>query len=427
MGILSSMYTGVSGLSGQSEALSVYSDNIANAGTIGFKVSRPEFEDVISKSLKGLLGGNQIGRGVRLAAVNPIFTQGSVQQTESSTDLAITGDGFFMVEGVDGRSYTRNGSLHFDKEGKLINADNFRLLGFQADENGKISSKLGDISLNRTVLEAKRSSEVKMIMNLDLRAKSEMVFDPKNPDQTSHFSTGVTVFDSAGTAHASTVYFNKTADGVWSWKAMVRGEETTNGVKGQLLECAGGKLNFDPDGRLKNQTTEFSSFNFNNGALPNQSIKFNFGADRAHGGEGTEVTQYGGSSELLKSSQDGYSSGTVTGMSFTDDGTLNALYSNGETISIAQIALATFEDPESLFKLGQNRFRESVLSGSPNIGAPSVGGKGRISAKTLEASTTDIAAEFINLIQAQRNFQANSKVIMTADEMLQEVLALKRS
>src|SRR3954466_4990580 len=143
MGILSSLYTGISGLQGQGEALSIYGDNIANASTIGFKVSRPEFQDVIAKSLKGLLGGNQIGRGVRLAAVNPILSQGSILQTESSTDLAITGDGFFMLSGIDGRSYSRNGAFHFDKDGKLINADNFHIMGFQADEAGKITSKLG--------------------------------------------------------------------------------------------------------------------------------------------------------------------------------------------------------------------------------------------------------------------------------------------
>src|ERR1041385_4341561 len=134
MGILSSMYTGITGMTGQGEALSIYGDNIANANTVGFKVSRPEFQDVIAKSLKGLLGGNQIGRGVRLAAVNPIFSQGSIVQTESSTDLAITGDGFFLVNGPDGQSYTRNGAFHFDKDGKLINSDNYKVMGFQADD-----------------------------------------------------------------------------------------------------------------------------------------------------------------------------------------------------------------------------------------------------------------------------------------------------
>ena len=145
------------------------------------------------------------------------------------------------------------------------------------------------------------------------------------------------------------------------------------------------------------------------------------------GGAGTQVTQFGTHSENYKTIQDGYTAGSLAGMTFNDDGTLTAVYTNGENVNIAQIALSKFENPEGLFKMGQNRFRESRSSGQGTIGAPQAGGRGRISSKTLEASTTDIANEFINLIQAQRNFQANSKVISTSDEMLQEVLNLKRS
>ena len=427
MGVLSSLYTGISGLNGQGEALAIYGDNIANASTNGYKVSRPEFQDVIAKSLKGVLGGNQIGRGVRLAGVNPIFSQGSILQTDSSTDLAITGDGFFVVNGVDGQSYSRNGSFHFDKSGKLINADNCHVLGFQADDAGKITSKMGEVSVDRTVIDAKKTNQVKMFMNLDLRSDKSQIFDPKRPEQTAHFGTGVTVYDTAGTAHVATLYFNRTEDGIWAWKAMVKGEETTNGKKDEMVECANGKLTFDTDGKLLNQTTDKSSFNFSKGALPEQNIEFNFGDDKAHGGTGLQVTQYGTNSETYKSNQDGYTAGSLAGLSFNDDGVLAANYTNGENINIAQIALAKFENPEGLFKVGQNRFKESRLSGQPTVGSPMSGGRGRISAKTIEASTTDIAGEFINLIQAQRNFQANSKVISTADEMLQEVLNLKRA
>lgn len=427
MGILSSLYTGVSGLSAQGEALSIYGDNIANASTVGFKVSRPEFQDVIAKSLKGLLGGNQIGRGTRLAAVTPIFSQGSILQTESATDLAITGDGFFVLNGVDGQSFTRNGAFHFDKDGKLINADNYHVMGFQADEFGKVTSKMGELSIDRTVIDAKKTSNVKLFMNLDLRADKALVFDQEHPEQTSHFATGVTVYDTAGTAHVSTVYFNKTDDGVWTWRATVKGEETVGGKKDQQVECARGRLFYDHDGRLREQVIDKSSFNFNKGALPDQFIKFDFGEDKQHGGQGLQVTQYGTHSEAYKTQQDGYTAGSLAGMTFNDDGTLTAIYTNGENMNIGQVALAKFENPEGLFKMGQNRFRESRLSGQATIGAPQAGGRGRISSKTIEASTTDIANEFINLIQSQRNFQANSKVISTSDEMLQEILNLKRS
>lgn len=427
MGILSSLYTGMSGMAGQGEALSIYGDNIANASTNGFKVSRPEFQDVISKSLKGALGGNQIGRGVRLAAVNPIFSQGSILQTESASDLAITGDGFFVMNGIEGQSFTRNGSFHFDKEGKMVNSDNYHIMGYQADENGKMTSKVGEISIDRTVIDAKKSSEVKLFMNLDLRAEKEKIFDPARPEQTCHYATGVTVYDTAGTAHTISVYFNRTEDGVWNWKAMAKGDETVGGKKGEQVECASGKLMFDTDGRLKDQVIDKSVFNFNKGALPDQYIRLTFGTDKTHGGSGVEVTQYGTNSETYKTVQDGYTAGSLAGMTFNDDGTLTAIYTNGENINLAQVVLAKFENPEGLFKTGQNRFRESRLSGQATIGAPQAGGRGRISSKTIESSTTDIANEFINLMQAQRNFTANSKVISTSDEMLQEVLNLKRN
>lgn len=426
MGILSSLYTGITGLQGQGEALSIYGDNIANANTVGFKTSRPEFQDVVSKSLKGALGGNQIGRGTRLAAVNPIFSQGSIVQTESATDLAITGDGFFVVNGPDGQSFTRNGAFHFDKDGKLINADNFHVQGFQADDKGKVTSKMGDISVDRTVVDAKKTSDVKMFMNLDLRADKGLQFDPEKPESTSHFATGVTVYDTAGTAHVVTVYFNKEDDGKWRWHAMAKGEEVIGGQKDKMYEQATGTLTFNTEGRLQEQKIDKSSFQFNKGALPDQFIKFDFGDDVKSGGQGLQITQYGTNSEAYKTTQDGYTAGTLAGLTFNDDGMLAAVYTNGQNINVAQIALGKFENPEGLFKMGQNRFRESRLSGQATIGAPQAGGRGRVTSKTIESSTTDIANEFINLMTSQRNFQANSKVISTADEMMQEILNIKR-
>jgi len=427
MGILSSLYTGVTGLQGNGEALSIFGDNIANANTVGFKTSRPEFQDVIAKSLKGVMGGNQIGRGTRLAAVNPVFTQGSVVQTESSTDFSLTGDGFFVVRGNDGTSFTRNGSFHFDKDGKLINADGYQVQGFVADENGKITSKLSDISMDRTAIDAKKTAEVKLFANLDIRADKALEFDTNRPESTSHFATGVTVYDSAGNAHAVTVYFNRTDDGEWTWKAMAPGEEIVGGKPKTQVEQARGKLIFDVDGRLKEQRIEKSSFNFSKGALPDQFVRFNFGHDKKNGGGGVEVTQYGVPSESYKTIQDGYTGGTIAGLSVNDDGVMQAIYTNGESVNVAQISLAKFENPEGLFKVGQNRFKESRTAGAPTIGAPMSGGRGRVTSKTLESSTTDIANEFINLMQAQRNFQANSRVISVSDELMQEVINLKRT
>jgi flagellar hook protein FlgE len=185
-------------------------------------------------------------------------------------------------------------------------------------------------------------------------------------------------------------------------------------------------LTFDTDGKLKQHSVGKNSFQFNKGAQPDQAIDFNFGTDKQNGGDGTQVTMFGTASEAYKTTQDGYTAGTLSGLTFNDDGSLAAVYSNGQNVTLAQVALAKFENPEGLFKMGQNRYRESRLSGSPTIGAPGQGGRGTITAKTIEGSTTDIASEFINLMNAQRNFQADTKVISVSDEMMQDVLNLKR-
>src|SRR6476620_9642689 len=198
MGVLSSLYTGVSGLAAQGEALGVIGDNIANANTVGFKASRAEFQDIISKSLKGILGGNQIGRGVKIGAVNPIIVQGNVDATDKVTDLAISGDGYYKVRGSDGDSYTRDGSFHFDREGYLTTNDDQKVQGFVADDKGRILNKVQDIKFPRALVPAKGTQEIRMDLNLDSRVDTVKKFDVKDPYATSHYSTGVEMYDSQG-------------------------------------------------------------------------------------------------------------------------------------------------------------------------------------------------------------------------------------
>jgi flagellar hook protein FlgE len=426
MGILSSMYTGVTGLQANGEALGIFGDNLANANTAGFKTSRPEFQDVIAKSLKGILGGNQIGRGTKLSNVAPIFSQGSITQTERATDLALSGDGFFVVDGQDGRSFTRSGVFNFDKEGRLSTLEGANVMGFQADENGMITNKLTPIKLDRSVIDAKRTSKVNLSMNLDIRAEKGKEFNLEDPDKTSQYSNGFTVFDSAGSPHLVTMYFNKVEDGQWAWHATVKGEEIQGGEKGKIVEIAAGKLKFTTDGRLQESVVDKSEINFGKGALPGQKIDFNFGQTIAEGGTGLQTTQYGTNSDLYKHNQDGYTAGTLAALSFNDDGVLSAAYTNGETLNVAMVAVAKFENNEALFKMGQNKFRESRNSGQAFIGKPGEGGRGRITPKAIEASTTDIASEFINLMTTQRAFQANARTITMADELMAEVLNMKR-
>jgi flagellar hook protein FlgE len=427
MGILSSLYTGVSGLAAQGEALGVIGDNIANSHTTGFKASRAEFQDIISKNLKGVLGGNQIGRGVKIGAVNPILSQGNVDATEKATDLAISGDGYFTLKGNDGDSFTRDGSFHFDREGFLVTNDNQRVQGFQTDETGRVINKVADIKFPRALIPALGTKEVKLDLNLDSRVDTTKKFDPKDPYTTSHYSTGIEVYDSQGNKHLMTMFFNKTEDRNWEYKGMVDGKDVTGGEPGQLAEVMTGKLTFTTDGKLDSQEITNSSFNFKGGALQDQQIKVSFGDDIKSGGKGLDGTkQYGRDSDLITWHQDGSAAGTITNLSFNDEGVLTALYSNGEAKDLAQITLAKFENPEALFKVGNNRFKEARDSGTPSVGAPNRAGRGKLFAKSLERSTVDLAMEFVNLIQNQRSFQANAKTITTTDELLNEVIQLKR-
>jgi flagellar hook protein FlgE len=428
MGLLSSLYTGVSGMSAQGEALGVIGDNIANANTTGFKASRAEFQDIIAKSLKGILGGNQIGRGVKIGAVNPVMSQGNVDPTEKSTDLAISGDGYFVLQGPDGQSFTRDGSFHFDKEGYLVTGDNARVQGFEADEKGRIINKMGDIRFPKVLTPAKATTKVKLELNLDSRADTNRKFNEEDPYISAHFSTGVEIFDSQGNKHLMTTFFNKTADGTWEYHGMVDGKEVTGGEPGKLKEVCAGKITFNVDGKLETEEMTKSAFNFTSGALQDQKIALDFGDSiKTDGGKGLEGTkQYGRDSDMLTWTQDGATAGTITNMSFNDQGTLTVLYSNGEARDLAQICLAKFENPEALFKMGNNRFKESRQAGTPSIGASGQAGRGTLFAKSLERSTVDLGTEFVSLIQTQRGFQSNAKTITTTDQLLEEVLNLKR-
>lgn len=426
MGILSSLYTGVSGMSAQGEALSVTADNIANSQTTGFKASRAEFQDVISKSLKGILGGNQIGRGVKVGAVNPILTQGNVDPTEKVTDLAIAGDGYFTLKGSDGVSYSRDGSFHFDREGFLVTNDNQRVQGFVSDETG-IINKTGDIRFPRALVPARATTEVKMDLNLDSRVEATKKFNMKDPYQTSHFATGIEIFDSQGNKHLVTAFFNKIKDREWEFRGLTDGKQVSGGTEGELSEIFKGKLVFTEDGKLQSQELTESRINFKGGAKQDQKIKFNFGDAIADGGKGIEGSkQYGKESDLITWIQDGAAAGTINNLSFNDEGVLSALYSNGETKDLAQIALAKFENPEAMYKVGNNRMKESRDSGVAALGVSNRAGRGKLFAKSLERSTVDLASEFVNLIAGQRSFQANAKSITTTDELLNEVIQLKR-
>jgi len=426
MGILRSFTIGVSGLNASGQGMGVIGDNIANAGTNGFKSSRAEFQDVLAVSLKGIEGGDQFGAGTKLGHIKPIMTQGDITRTESVTDLALSGDGMFTIDSPAGRSFTRDGSFHFDKEGQLTTMDGYKVLGFQADESGKMLNKIDAIKLGNTTIAAKGSKEVAMSMNLDSRM-NKTEFNIENPEKTSNFSNSMTIYDNIGTARTVTAYYNKTDNNTWEYHIAADGKDVEGGKPDTMYEMASGSLLFNDKGQLEEEKAGKNSFNFNKGAAKDQKITFNWGQSLKEGGTGLDAsTQYGSDSAIARHTQDGSSAATLTSLSFNDKGILTANYNNGETRDIAQIAVAKFENNEGLFKIGKNLFKESKSSGQAALGKPSESGRGEVLSKSVELSNVDIANEFVNLMTAQRNFQANAKTLTTADQMLQEVLQIKR-
>lgn len=428
MGVLSSLWTGVSGLQAQGEGLSVVADNIANANTTGFKASRAEFQDIMSRSLKGIDGGNQLGRGVRVGAINPILLQGNIDHTERGTDLAISGDGYFQVKGTEGVAFTRDGSFKFDRNGNLSTSSGQVVQGYQANEKGKIETKIGNLKFPKALQNAEGTKEIKLDLNLDSRVTAGLKkFDPKDPFQTADYATAVEMFDSQGNKHVLNLFFNKGENRTWTYHGMVDGKEVEGAsIDQEMAKVCEGKVSFTEDGKLNSQELTEMAFNFKGGAKQDQQIKINFGADIATGGDGEGTKQYGKESDMITWRQDGYAAGMVTGLAFNDEGVLSASYTNGNTIDLGQIILAKFENPEALFKLGGNLFKQSRDSGEPSIGAPRLSGRGSIMSKSLERSTVDLAGEFVTMITDQRAFQANAKTITTSDELLGEVIQLKR-
>jgi flagellar hook protein FlgE len=426
MGILRSFNIGVTGLNASGQGMGVIGDNISNSGTNGFKSSRAEFQDVLAVSLKGIEGGDQFGAGTKLGHIKPMMTQGDITRTDSVTDLAMSGDGFFRIDAPFGQGYTRDGSFHFDKDGQLVTMDGYKVMGFQADEAGKILNKMDPIKLGSTAIQAKATKQVNVNMNLDSRS-NKMEFKIEQPEKTSAFSNTMTIFDNVGTARVVTIYYNKADNNEWEYHIGADGKDVEGGKPDTMYEMANGKLIFNDKGQLQEKKEGKNSFNFNKGAAKDQKISFNFGVGIKEGGTGLDsITQYGSESAVSRHTQDGASAATLTSLSFNDKGILTAVYNNGETKDIAQIAVAKFENNEGLFKVGKNLFKDSKSSGQAAMGKPGESGRGEVLSKSIELSNVDIANEFVNLMTAQRNFQANAKTLTTADQMLQEVLQIKR-
>jgi flagellar hook protein FlgE len=429
MSILRTLNTGATGLSANGDALGVVSDNIANANTIGFKRSRADFQDMVASAGKSEMV--QIGAGSRLGAVEQMWKQGSLLSTESATDLALSGDGFFVVNGtasgVSGNFYSRAGQFHLDKNGFVVNTDDLKLQGYAADSRGQILGTLTDLRIGPTALPATATGGVRLGVNLDANSTIPLnAFDPTNPAATSNFPSSVTVYDSLGNGHQITTYFAKTSTNAWEWHSVVDGSEVVGGTTGVPFEGASGTLVFTTDGALQTETTTGSAWDFT-GATAGQQIDFDFGNSIDDGGTGLDgTTNFASPSTTNAATQDGYAAGSVTGINVAATGVITGVFTNGQRRVLGQVAVAAFKSVDGLQRAGQGLWTQTEDSGEALLGGASTGGRGAIVSGSLEQSNVDIGREFVDLIGFQRGFQANSKVIQTADEMYGELVNMKR-
>ena len=429
----SSFYAGLSGLQAYASQLNVIGNNLANVNTIGFKTSRMTFQDLLYSSAFGSSRNpNQVGLGVQPAAIDSLFSQGSLQGTGVVTDLAVQGNGFFVLSDAQGgRLFTRAGNFSLDKNGELATSTGALVQGYTTkDTGGSIvtSGALGNISIPPG-LEAppKQSTTFSATTNLNASAR---VDDPTTAiDEAEVFSTSLTVFDSLGAKHDLTVTFtpqDTNADGrldQWAYEVTVPGADVTGGTAGTPFVLSSGSATFDSAGKLVspsgNVTISIPGWT-NGGAAQDLSWQLFDSAG------GSKITGFDGASVTSTVNQDGFAAGTLRTITINNDGLVEGIFTNGSTQQIARIALATFNNNGGLLKAGFNSFLEATASGAATIGAANAGGRGAISANSLELSNVDITQELTDMITAERGYQANSRIITTTDQVIQEALNLKR-
>lgn len=533
--MLSSFYSGISGLIANSSSINVVGNNIANVNTVGFKTSRATFEDVLYQSIFGSSGTSQVGRGTALSSVDTLFSQGSFESTSESTDLAIGGKGFFIVRSPENETnyYTRAGQFRFDSDGNLTMPSGDILQGRLIDRITNAPYGVDtDIIISQTPSEPRASALIGMNVNLQSSAEWAGTISPmtgagtaiattpavedgtypepgtytmtlgapaagsatltiavatvnpdgtagtpitytntvtagttytnwegsglnfttatgasfaagaqtvtlggfstnyvsatQNPTTTSNYASSVTAYDSLGQAHVVTVYFRKDSEdpvsqnSTWQWMAHLDAADSATGTN----TLAGwGEMVFNNNGALVTggQATTVP-FDFSQGAQPGQLIDLVFGPDS---GGGT-TTQYPIASTTNFQTQDGYPPGVLQNVTVSPEGVISGHYSNGQILNLYQLTLANFNNPNGLRREGGNLYSETIESGVAYTNAPGEGGLGKINPNSLEQSNVDLATEFVKMIVAQRGFQANSRVITTTDEILAELMNLKR-
>lgn len=415
----------LSGLNAASSDLKVTGNNIANAATNGFKSSRAEFADVYATSLGGV-SDTAVGGGVRLARVAQQFAQGNVEFTNNNLDLAINGEGFFILNDNGSRVYTRAGAFSVDRDGYVVNSSGQTLQVFQPIGNSSTNfntGSLSDLQISLTEGAPNPTSSVQMAINLDASdtsAGTVAAFDPNTPSSYD-YSTSYTVYDSLGAEHTATMYFLKdnTTNNTWhNWLYVDNGAGMTNVT--QNGGTAYSTLTFNTDGSLATVNgAAATTMTYDNLAMTNGA------ADLALDIDYSDVTQFGGDFSVNSLFQDGFSTGRLTGLDISDTGVVSARYTNGQSTALGKVALANFANVQGLRQLGDTNWAETFSSGGALIGEGGTASFGLVQSGALEASNVDIAEQLIGLITAQRNFQANSQVISTADTITQTIINIR--
>ncbi len=408
---------GVSGLNASASNLDVIGNNIANSGTIGFKSGSVLFSDVYA--------GSRVGLGTQVAGVSQNFTSGAVQTSTRALDVAIVnGDGFFRLASPGGEiSYSRNGHFDMDKNGFIVNSAGLQLTGYPVGANGTVAGgSPAPLQLPTTALAPNATQNIAAQFNIDSRSTvpTATPFDSNN-STTYNYANAVTVFDSLGNSHELSTFFVKTGSNAWDVYATADGfplDGTGAMAVAPALASSFGSLGFDTNGQLTAPVggkLAIAGLNFSNGS-----------SDMSFTVDVTGTTQFGNVNDVKKLTQDGYTSGTLVAFAIDQDGTITGKYSNEQAKALGQVVLSSFVNPNGLQPKGDNVWSETSASGQPLTGTPGSGTKqGALAAGALESSNVDLTSELVNLIIAQRTYQATAQTVKTQDQVLQTLVNLR--
>lgn len=421
--------TAVSGILAASADLGIIGNNIANSSTAGFKSSKAEFTDLYAASLLGT-PGTAIGQGVALNSVTQDFSQGNIEFTNNSLDMAINGSGFFTLSDGGVATYSRAGAFQLDRDGFIVNASGLQLQGYPTDDEGNLVGELGPLQLSTALVEPKGTGEASITANLDSR---DLPAEAWNPDgaggalngfalppvlpKSDQFnaSTSLTVYDGLGNPHVLSIYFAKGAgENTWEARTAIDGVEIGGATA----------IPFEANGQL-GEANKPLLLNIADWQPLNANGVANGAAAQAFSVDLSSFTQFGASFAVSTVQQDGYTTGQLRGLEIDDTGVLFTRYTNGQSRQQGQIAIASFTNPNGLQPVGDTAFVETFSAGSPTITTPGLSGTGLLQSGALEGSNVELTSQLVRMIVAQRNFQANAQMIQTEDAVTQTVINLR--